>query len=53
MKKKILTFETDAEAEEFVANADLADYDLWGRNLSASNSSARTNPSISGFRRNF
>jgi predicted DNA binding CopG/RHH family protein len=33
MKKKIPTFKTDAEAEQFVANADLADYDLSGAEL--------------------
>src|SRR5580704_5092718 len=30
MKKPIPTFKTDSEAEEFVANADLSDYDLSG-----------------------
>ena len=30
MKKKIPTFQTDEEAEEFVANADLTEYDLSG-----------------------
>jgi predicted DNA binding CopG/RHH family protein len=30
MKKPIPTFETDKEAEEFVATADLADHDLSG-----------------------
>jgi predicted DNA binding CopG/RHH family protein len=30
MKKPIPTFNTDREAEEFVANADLTDYDLSG-----------------------
>lgn len=30
MKKPIPAFKTDSEAEEFVANADLADYDLSG-----------------------
>lgn len=30
MKKRIPTFETDEEAEEFVATADLSDYDLSG-----------------------
>lgn len=28
MKKKIPNFQTDQEAEEFVANADLSEYDL-------------------------
>ena len=28
MKKKIPSFKTDQEAEEFVANADLSEYDL-------------------------
>ena len=30
MKKKIPTFKTDAEAERFVATADLTEYDLSG-----------------------
>ena len=30
MKKPVPTFKTDKEAEEFVANADLSDYDLSG-----------------------
>ena len=30
MKKPIPTFKTDSEAEEFVAKADLSDYDLSG-----------------------
>ena len=30
MKKTIPTFKTDAEAEDFVATADLSDYDLSG-----------------------
>ena len=30
MKKKIPTFKTDEEAERFVAEADLSDYDLSG-----------------------
>jgi predicted DNA binding CopG/RHH family protein len=30
MKKRIPTFKTDKEAEEFVAKADLTDYDLSG-----------------------
>ena len=30
MKKRIPTFKTDKEAEDFVAMADLADYDLSG-----------------------
>ena len=30
MKKKIPTFRTDEEAEEFVATADLTEYDLSG-----------------------
>lgn len=30
MKKKIPTFKTDEEAEEFVATADLSEYDLSG-----------------------
>jgi predicted DNA binding CopG/RHH family protein len=30
MKKPIPTFKTDSEAEEFVAKADLTDYDLSG-----------------------
>jgi predicted DNA binding CopG/RHH family protein len=30
MKKAIPTFETDKEAEDFVAKADLAEYDLSG-----------------------
>jgi predicted DNA binding CopG/RHH family protein len=30
MKKPIPTFKTDREAEEFVADADLSDYDLSG-----------------------
>ena len=30
MKKPIPTFKTDREAEDFVANADLTDYDLSG-----------------------
>jgi predicted DNA binding CopG/RHH family protein len=30
MKKKLPKLESDAEAEEFVANADLTDYDLSG-----------------------
>jgi predicted DNA binding CopG/RHH family protein len=30
MKKKIPTFETDAEAERFVETADLSEYDLSG-----------------------
>jgi predicted DNA binding CopG/RHH family protein len=30
MKKPIPTFKTDREAEEFVASADLTDYDLSG-----------------------
>jgi predicted DNA binding CopG/RHH family protein len=30
MKKKIPTFKTDEEAEDFVANADLTEYDLSG-----------------------
>jgi predicted DNA binding CopG/RHH family protein len=30
MKKPIASFKTDGEAEEFVANADLSDYDLSG-----------------------
>ena len=30
MKKPIPTFKTDKEAEDFVANADLTDYDLSG-----------------------
>jgi predicted DNA binding CopG/RHH family protein len=30
MKKTIPTFKTDKEAEDFVATADLADYDLSG-----------------------
>ena len=30
MKKKIPTFQTDEEAERFVAEADLSDYDLSG-----------------------
>jgi len=30
MKKKIPTFKTDEEAEEFVATADLTEYDLSG-----------------------
>jgi predicted DNA binding CopG/RHH family protein len=30
MKKPIPTFKTDSEAEEFVAKADLANYDLSG-----------------------
>jgi hypothetical protein len=30
MKKKIPTFKTDAEAERFVATADLSKYDLSG-----------------------
>jgi predicted DNA binding CopG/RHH family protein len=30
MKKTIQTFKTDKEAEDFVATADLADYDLSG-----------------------
>lgn len=33
MKKKIPTFETDVEAEQFVAHADLTDYDLSGAEL--------------------
>jgi predicted DNA binding CopG/RHH family protein len=30
MKKKLLTFRSDREAEEFVEKADLTDYDLSG-----------------------
>ena len=30
MKKKIPTFKTDEEAEEFVATADISEYDLSG-----------------------
>ncbi len=30
MKKRIPTFKSDEEAEEFVANADLSEYDLSG-----------------------
>lgn len=30
MKKTLPTFKTDKEAEDFVANADLGDYDLSG-----------------------
>jgi predicted DNA binding CopG/RHH family protein len=33
MKKKIPAFKTDEEAESFVANADLTDYDLSGAQL--------------------
>ncbi len=33
MKKKIPTFKSDREAEEFVAKADLAKYDLSGAQL--------------------
>ena len=33
MKKKIPTFKTDRAAEEFVATADLTDYDLSGAQL--------------------
>ncbi len=32
MKKKILAFKTDAQAERVVANSDLTQYDLSGRN---------------------
>ena len=32
-KKKIPTFKTDKEAEDFVANADLTEYDLSGGRL--------------------
>jgi len=33
MKKKIPTFETDEEAEAFVASSDLSDYDMSGAHL--------------------
>lgn len=33
MKKKTPTFETDEEAEAFVAEADLSEYDLSGAKL--------------------
>lgn len=33
MKKKIPTFKSDKEAEEFVATADLAEYDMSGAQL--------------------
>ncbi|PZN70585.1 MAG: hypothetical protein DM484_28195 [Candidatus Methylumidiphilus alinenensis] len=33
MKKKIPTFKSDREADEFVAKADLAKYDLSGAQL--------------------